>query len=225
MNRLLKGLIILNLLLSSSRVVAIDTTVLCDGIIEDSEYSKTFTFQDGKFELFWEIIEDRIHFGMMAQTLGYISLNIDPTFLLKNGDLYYGFVNESASYMVDQYSTGVVGPPENDVELGGTYDILEFEGKEDNGYTIFEFTRLLDTGDDYDNVIPRGEIDISWSYHSSDDISRIPSEKGSALINFQTGSGEETSLRNYFIIAGVVLVGMIVGIYLFIRYRRTRRNK
>ena len=60
------------------------------------------------------------------------------------------------------------GPHPQDTELGGTNDILEFAGKEEDGYTTIEFKRKLDTGDKYDNPLVKGKNQILWSYGPDD---------------------------------------------------------
>ncbi len=124
--------------------------------------------------------------------------------------------------MVDTFSKGIVGPIVEDIYLGGTNDILEYEGIEGSEYTTFEFTRLLNTHDNYDNEISLGEIPISWSLHDSDDFTEKPNERGSANINFKTGEGKETISMIYYYVAGVGLI-IIIGMYFLIKYVKNMR--
>nr|WP_240910972.1 DOMON domain-containing protein [Thermococcus sp. MV5] len=46
---------------------------------------------------------------------------------------------------------------QGDEQLGGSNDILEFGGREENGYTVIEFKRKLNTGDKYDKTLTPGQ--------------------------------------------------------------------
>jgi hypothetical protein len=67
-------------------------------------------------------------------------------------------------------------PP--DTELGGTFDITSFGGKEADGYTTIEFKRALDTGDRYDNRLSIGGNKIIWSYGPADGLTQKHISRG-----------------------------------------------
>jgi len=64
-------------------------------------------------------------------------------------------------------------------------DILEYGGKEDEDYTVIEFKRKLETGDEYDQVLTVGNIiKIIWAMADVDEL-RIQH-------NISRGGGEIT---------------------------------
>jgi hypothetical protein len=56
-----------------------------------------------------------------------------------------------------------------DSELGGSDDVLEYGGREEGGYTVIEFKRLLSTVDEYDGELLSGANEIVWAYSTLDD--------------------------------------------------------
>ena len=149
---------------------------IADGVISDDEYS-SYKNIDG-FELYWANDTENIFIAMKAQTEGFVALGIQPGRKMKDADIILGFVDSISVSIYDMYSTGNFGPHPPDVELGGTDDILDFDGSEQNGYTIIEFLRLLSTKDNYDNEILPGINKIIWASGNADDIDMSHSKRG-----------------------------------------------
>jgi hypothetical protein len=137
-----------------------------DGVISDGEYNKSNTY--GDYEINWASDEEYIYIGLKVKTTGWVAVGTQPGTTMKDADMVLGFVNDGKATVYDVYSTGDFGPHPPDTELGGTDDIIEFGGKEMDGYTTIEFKRLLDTGDKYDRPFSMGTNQIIWSYGSSD---------------------------------------------------------
>ena len=102
---------------------------------------------------------------------------------MKDADMIFGFVKDDIPVISDQFSTGNYGPHVPDTELGGTGDIIEFGGKEGDGYTTIEFKRALETIDSYDNELSKGINKIIWAYSSSDDLKQKHTSRGFGEIN------------------------------------------
>ena len=154
------------------------TTWAPDGIITTGEYAKVKTY--GDYEIHWFSDEQYIYIGLKAKTSGWVAVGIQPEPKLekKNADLVLGFVKDGQTIVYDLFSTDRHGPHHPDTDLGGTNDILEFGGKEDNGYTTIEFKRALNTGDPYDHQLYEGENEIIWAYGLEDDPSSEHAKKG-----------------------------------------------
>jgi len=45
----------------------------------------------------------------------------------------------------------------SDMDLGGSFDVVEYAGKADGNEAVYEFKMLLDTGDEFDNTLNHGE--------------------------------------------------------------------
>ncbi len=147
---------------------------ILDGVISQDEYSYSQSTEDGKFILYWEPTdENTIFFAMQALTTGYMSIGINPSQRMKDADMYFGWVDSNGSvFMIDAFAVDDMGTHPPDTELGGTNDILDYNGSENAQTTIIEFKRLIVSPDsEYDNAIPMvGEIPIIWAYGTSDNF-------------------------------------------------------
>lgn len=137
-----------------------------DGIITDGEYTGTRDY--GNFKLLWASDSQHIYIGMKAKTGGWISLGLGSGPAMKDADMVFGFVQDGKATVYDEYSTGNFGPHSLDTELGGSDDIVDYAGKEEDGYTVIEFKRQLDTGDDYDRAFSPGKNTLIWAYGADD---------------------------------------------------------
>jgi hypothetical protein len=147
--------------------------VVIDGVIGADEYSKAQNIDDDDFILYWQVDQNTIYFAMEVLSTGWVSIGLDPSNRMLDADMYFGWVSDNGTVgMIDAYSIGEIGPHPPDTELGGTDDILEFNGTEVEGKTIIEFKRGIVTADtDYDNNIPLvGEIPIIWAYGTTDNF-------------------------------------------------------
>ena len=119
------------------------------------------------------------HCNRLLRHPGAVSLDrVQPGSRMKNADMIFGYVEDGETSLFDLFSTGDFGPHSPDAELGGTDDIIEFAGKEENGFTTIEFKRLLDTGDDYDLPLSKGEHQIIWGYGQNDSPSQKHANRG-----------------------------------------------
>ncbi|HEX7364746.1 MAG TPA: DOMON domain-containing protein [Dehalococcoidia bacterium] len=151
-------------------------TWTADGVISSGEYPNANTY--GDYELSWRSEEQFICIGLKVKTTGWVAVGIQPGLTMNNADIILGDINNGQVAVYDQYSTGNFGPHPPDEQLGGTNDILEFGGKEIAGYTIIEFKRALDTGDQYDRPLANGSNKIIWAYGSDDQIQVKHSSRG-----------------------------------------------
>jgi hypothetical protein len=147
-----------------------------DGIISVGEYSNSGVY--GNYEIHWKSDEQYIYAGMKARTGGHVSIGFQPGSRMKNADMVFGFIENGEVTIHDMFSTGDFGPHPPDTDLGGTFDIAEYGGKEEGGFTTIEFKRALVTDDQYDNPLSSGVNPIIWSYGSSDSLTRQHSNRG-----------------------------------------------
>lgn len=141
---------------------------VADGAITEGEYAGD---QDlGPYHLYWRQAGNIIEIGMEADTTGWIAVGIQPGRSMLNADLILGDVTGAGVEVIDAFGTGSTGPHSPDTELGGTYDILSYGGSETGDHTVVEFSRKMDTGDEYDNAILAGEANqVIWAFGTSDD--------------------------------------------------------
>lgn len=153
---------------------------IADGIIQEGEYLVSLTTTT--FDLSYSLDGQYVYFAMKAKTGGWLALGIEPTSGMKNADMILGMVKDGEVTISDQYSSGMYGPHTADTELGGTDDILEYGGKEENGETVIEFKRQLVTGDEWDNDIDTNTNSFIVAYGSADDFGRKHSYRGNISV-------------------------------------------
>ncbi len=194
----LKQLTIVNLLLlfflsttviySSFGFIATDTPII-DGVISNDEYLASKSFSSGDYMLYWQIEGDMIYFGIEVDTSGWVAVGFEPTFAMKDADMVFAWVESNGTVVIfDVYATGNYGPHPPDVDQGGTFDILSYDGLEGSGKTTIEFSRKLNTGDTYDKIIPTsGTFNIIWATGTADNFGLQHDRRGSASLNMEEG--------------------------------------
>jgi len=148
-----------------------------DGVITAGEYSGQM--DKGMYRLYWSRLDDVLQMGIRAETEGWVAVGIQPGSAMQDADIIIGFVADAQVTLEDHYSTGRFGPHRPDTEQGGTNDILAFGGSEADGFTVIEFSRKLDTGDEYDNPLTVGTTNaVIWAYGTADNTSLQHAPRG-----------------------------------------------
>ncbi|HOV94749.1 MAG TPA: DOMON domain-containing protein [Spirochaetales bacterium] len=155
-----------------------------DGEVSPVEYAYQTEFDKGNYKLYWQFDGDRVHMGIVAKTPGWISVGFDPGSFMAKSDMILVAVKDSTDIKVyDEWCSGAFGPHKPDTEQGGTSDILAYAGSRNGDWVTFEFTRLLDTKDKYDKVIPTtGKFKIMWAYGSGLDITAKHKKAGTVSV-------------------------------------------
>ena len=151
-----------------------------DGIVEDSEYSRSMVLQGparqgysgGEMQIYWKNDQEYLYLGLNGSTEGWLAIGFEPQEWMKNADIILASVQGSKATVLDEYCTGNYGPHIEDTMLGGTSDISEFGGSKGSGRTVIELKRKLDTGDKFDKAFSPGQaISIIWALSQNPDIS------------------------------------------------------
>jgi len=159
----------------SERVASEDWAA--DGVVGEGEYSRMMTvvaparsgYSGGEMEISWRNDGENLYMALSGETEGWLSIGFDPLEWMKDADMILTAVEDGEAIVLDEYSSGNYGPHEDDTFFGGTYDILESGGSEDEGRTVVEFRRRLDTGDEFDEALSPGQsVSIIWAMADSD---------------------------------------------------------
>jgi len=164
----------------------VEETPTNDGRVESNEYQFSQSFSNDLFHLYWTVNDSTIYVGMVGQTAGWIAVGFDPTNAMLDADIIFGWVgSEGAVILYDTYSLNAYGSNHpQDVDIGGSDDILTFNGSEESSVTTIEFSRYLATTDEYDNSIPAsGTVDIIWAVGDSDDFTSKHIKAGSGTLS------------------------------------------
>lgn len=156
-----------------------------DGVISEGEYARKISPSGGIFEVFWKNDAETLYMAIKGETGGWVSIGFEPSVWMKDADMIMGYVDEGLAFARDSYSTGNYGPHPPDADLGGTDDILEFGGSEKDGFTVIEFKRKMDTGDEFDRAFRSGEtVNIIWGISDYDDPERRHQKAGKGKLTF-----------------------------------------
>lgn len=129
---------------------------IADGVISDGEYGSEANF--GDIRIWWGNDETSLYLAMEGDTTGWVAVGINPQRGMQGADFLLGFVENGEAQLWDAWGTAPTGPNHPpDEDLGGTSDILDFAGVEENGVTRFELQIPLDSGDEYDHRLQSGQ--------------------------------------------------------------------
>jgi len=155
---------------------------IADGLITTGEYAGRTSY--GDYEIHWNSDGQYIYIGMRAKASGWVAVGFQPGPLHRETDMVLGLVRDGQVSVFDMFSIAELGPCTADSELGGRDDVLEYGGREEGGYTVVEFKRLLSTGDEYDGKLFSGVNEIVWAYSTLDDPRQKHTSRGHGEIGF-----------------------------------------
>ena len=131
------------------------------------EYQHKLEVKDMQFS--WTIEGDQIHVRLSAKTTGWVGIGFDPEKAMLGANIIIGAVKKGRFKIEDHYADRKRGHS-NDEKLGGTNNILNPSGTEQDGVTTISFSLLLNTGGKYDKPInPKGTTRIMLAYGSGKD--------------------------------------------------------
>jgi len=143
-----------------------------EGIVGENEYSRSMVlsspakqgYSGGEMEIFWKNDQEHLYMALKSTTDGWLSVGFEPSEWMKDADTIMGFASDGRTAVLDEYCTGNYGPHVEDTTLGGKNDILAFGGSREEGYTVIEFKRKLNTGDRFDKAFTPGQsISMIWA--------------------------------------------------------------
>jgi len=144
-----------------------------------------------QYTLSWSISNGKITFQASVQTTGWIgfglsTVQVDGLYGMPLADIWVGIWDDNGRLTVRDYfrnSNTTSGQPSDDMSLGGTNDILSFNGSQANGISTINFVRNLVTPDSrWDHPITSGPQNWIWAFgatnkfgfHGLDNIGRLP---------------------------------------------------
>lgn len=107
-----------------------------------------------------------------APTTGWVAVGFDPTTGMQDANIIIGYVVDPMIAIRDDWGNSP-GSHRDDTQLGGTYDILAFDGRESQGSTTISFTIPLDSGDAYDKPLLMDStytVALAYSADGGDDF-------------------------------------------------------
>ena len=125
-------------------------------------YANSQELINGVYKLYWSTNKTSIIAEVHVLTTGWIGFGISPTGGMNGADAIVAWIDSTGSTnFTDRHltasRTALVDPIQNWFLIGS---------KQSNGYTCIQFTRLIDTCDTNDMIIPTGNAKVIVSYGS-----------------------------------------------------------
>lgn len=104
----------------------------------------------------WMVEGDTLHIQVTAKTTGWVAVGFDPSNMMQDANILIGYVADGKAFVRDDYGVGKVkhGP---DTENGGTEDVSDISGSEEDGVTTLSYTIPLNSGDSKDKPLEAGK--------------------------------------------------------------------
>jgi hypothetical protein len=153
-----------------------------DGIISEGEYSQQTDI--GPVRIWWRNDSQFLYLAMQASTTGWVAVGLDPVARMQGANFVLGAVVNGQVQVQDAYGTAQTGANHPaDTQLGGTNDILEFGGVEQEGVTRIEVKIPLNSGDQYDKMLVPGQTyTVIVAHGRSDDMNSPHAFRGTGQI-------------------------------------------
>ena len=124
------------------------------------------------FQLQWKVEGDMLRVAAKAKTTGWIAVGFDPTQMMKDANIIVGYVENGEARIRDDYGNTTTSH-QADLDAGGSSDVAELSGSEENGSTALSFVIPLVSGDDKDRALDPGKkyrVILAWGPDNSDDF-------------------------------------------------------
>lgn len=166
------------------------TFIILSPAVSAMEYQHKLDVKNMSFS--WSIDGDKIHVSLTAKTTGWVGIGFDPEKVMQGANIIIGAVKKGKFRVEDHFGDRKRGHSK-DEKLGGTSDVLNPSGFEENGMTTISFSLLLKNEDKYDKPInPDAMTKIMLSYGAGKDSfkSRHP-YRTVYEINLSTGENKK----------------------------------
>jgi len=187
-----------------------------------NQFSGSFKVEN-EYTMAWSGDSEQITFTIQAKTKGWVALGFQPTFRMKDADILIAYFDGTLKQgvMKDCFSVGEMGPHPEDITLGGQNNFENFSISENDEYTIVQFSRRLQTNDQFDAVIdPAQNMKIMWATGAEDNTDLIHAKKGFVNINWSQNSAStgipigQRGKPIHFILMSIGLFLLAIGIWL-----------
>jgi hypothetical protein len=143
--------------------------------------SGSVEIDNGKYLLETSSNEQLLNVTITALTRGFIGWGISPTGDMAFSDIVICGINSTSgeAYIRDSYATGTSTPT-----LDASQDVKLISAMENATHTMCVFQRLLNTGDEWDDLSVENRSQfILWAYGETDDIRYHNNNRGAVQFN------------------------------------------
>jgi hypothetical protein len=165
------------------------TGAFANGQAEDATRTKLddgFTrVSFGDVQVDWMVEGRDLRVRIAAPTTGWVAIGFEPSSAMKDANMIIGHVDGGNADVEDHFGTRRTAHA-SDESLGGSRDVTEVSGTEEDGQTTLRFTIPLDSGDEYDQPLSPGSTHtaiFAYGPDGADDYTTYHAARGSLEID------------------------------------------
>jgi len=166
--------------------------ILLPGSPFASEYAHKLEIKD--MTVSWTLDGDQVHVELSAKTTGWVSMGIDPEDAMGGGDIIIGAVKNGKVRIEDHFADRKRGHSPDD-KLGGTSQVMNPAGNEENGVTTISFTRQVTGSEEWDKPIQTsGKTRVMFAFGTGRD-SFIAGHQYRTVYDIDFATGEAVEVK------------------------------
>lgn len=173
-------------------LLVLTMVILLPGSLFASEYAHKLELED--MTVSWTLDGDQVHMELSAKSTGWVSVGIDPEDAMGGGDILIGAVKNGKVRIEDHFADRKRGHS-SDEKLGGTNQVMDPAGKEENGVTTISFTRLMTASEEWDKPIQTsGKTRVMFAFGTGRD-SFIAGHRYRTVYDIDFATGEAVKVK------------------------------
>lgn len=144
-----------------------------DGVINAGEYAHKTTF--GPLTVYWSNDDKYLYLAIEARSKGWLAIGLDYDRDMAGANYLIGTIINGKAVAEDSFGNSQGRTYHSpDTDLGGTNDIVASSGSYTGGITRLEVQIPLDSGDQYDKPLKRGQtVQVILGVGSSSDLTSM----------------------------------------------------
>jgi len=140
------------------------------------------TVKAGKFTFSYVIDGKNLHGTVSVKTTGWIAVGFNPKNIMQDANIIIGTIQDGKSLLSDDFGDEMFSH-RPDTSIGGTYNIIDGDVRQDSGTTTMSFTIPLDSGDPKDSkLVPGEKVKLIFSTGATFDIKKKHKDQAKATI-------------------------------------------
>ena len=154
------------------------------------EYQHKIEVKDMAFS--WSVEDEKLCVELSAKTTGWVGIGFDPEKAMQGANIIIGAVKGEKFKVEDHYGDRKRNHS-NDKKLGGTNDVMDAAGFEEDGVTTISFAIPLKTEDKWDkDIVTDQPIKIMLAYGAGKDSFKTRHPYRTVLeVNLSTGENKK----------------------------------
>jgi hypothetical protein len=173
-------------------LLLVAAAMLLPGGLLASDYAHRLEVKD--MTVSWTLDGDQVRMELSAKTTGWVSMGIDPEDAMGGGDIIIGAVKNGKVRIEDHFADKKRGHSP-DEKLGGTSQVTDPAGKEENGVTTISFTRPVTASEQWDKSIQAsGKTRVMFAFGTGMD-SFIAGHQYRTVYDIDFATGEAVKVK------------------------------